>query len=67
MPSDEEDELERREQQAHSERIEKAVGMSTAYKSKLESLRQSRPGIKHLKKMRDEQEAKELASSGKLF
>jgi len=33
-------------------RIERAIGVSTAYKAKLQQLRASRPGVKHLKSLR---------------
>jgi len=33
-------------------RIERAIGVSTAYKAKLQQLRSSRPGVQHLKSLR---------------
>ena len=46
---------------ASEDRIEKAVGISTAYKAKLKNLRESRPGVKHLRQIREKRDAAEAA------
>jgi len=46
---------------ASEQRIEKAVRISTAYKAKLNALRNSRPGVKHLRQIREKREAVEAA------
>jgi hypothetical protein len=67
LPMEEENRIFQAEQLAQQERISRAVSVSTAYKAKLQALRQSRPGVQHLKKMRDKQEAEELSHYGTLF
>jgi len=53
--------FEQKQRQLTAKRIERAVGVSTAYKAKLKQLRETRPGVKHLKGLREKHETEDIS------